>query len=237
MTHTPEILLFDIDGTLMHSGGAGLRSMDRIFQERHGVPQAFNDFDFQGKMDPAIFRETLRRFQIQVPDEDAEIQALIRGYEAYIAEEMPKSAKARMMPGVRDLLGRLQALPISIGLLTGNVIGGAQAKLKHFDLWKYFPYGAFGSDHEERAALVPIALRRAATHLQRVVPPGPHVYIIGDTDRDIACAKANGCTAVGVGTLNYSAAELSRLGADLVFDDFSDTETVIKTLGVNHGRT
>ena len=160
---------------------------------------------------------------------------MIARYEEYIAEEMPKSNQAVIYPGVRELLQSLHnRLDVSVGLLTGNVEGGAWAKLTYFDLWRYFPYGAFGSDHEQREALVPIALTRASRHLGRRVEPGPHVFVIGDTDKDIACARANGCSSVGVATLGFSEAQLMALGADLVFPDLSDTVDVLRKLGVDN---
>ena len=152
-------------------------------------------------------------------DTDAEIRRIIPLYESYIAREMPLSTKAVIYPGVCELIPRLAPRrDLSIGLLTGNVRGGARAKLSHWDLWRYFPYGAFGCDAEHRPDLVPIALARAGEHVGRMIEPGPDVYIIGDTERDIETAKAHGCTAVGVGTLNFTAAELAKLGADIVFD-------------------
>ncbi len=219
----------------MMSGGAGKRSMDRAFFDLFGVPEAFSNFDFQGKVDPAIFREALRAHGLRAADEDQAIQELIARYEELVAAEMPRATNAVMMPGVRELLQALQGrADVSLGLLTGNVLGGARAKLTFFDLWRYFGYGAFGSDHEDRAALVPIALARASTHHGFPIAPGPDVLIIGDTDRDIACAKANGCTAVGVATWGFSVDQLRALGADVVFSDLSDTERVLRELGVSH---
>ncbi|MDP8222347.1 MAG: HAD family hydrolase [Candidatus Lernaella stagnicola] len=230
-----NIYLFDIDGTIMLSGGAGMCAMTRVFHERYGIADAFRDFHFQGKVDPAIFREALVKHGVD-GDHNGEIKALIEMYETYIAEEMPRSPNPTLFPGVAELIQAMTGrADISIGLLTGNVLGGAKAKLSRFDLWKYFPYGAFGNDSEDRPALVPIALDRAGAHLGTVVEPGPHVYIIGDTDRDIETARANGCTAVGVGTMNFSSTELTELGADIVFDDFSDTDRVLQELGVEHG--
>jgi phosphoglycolate phosphatase-like HAD superfamily hydrolase len=230
-----KILLFDIDGTLMLSGGAGLRAMERVFRERYGIGDAFTDFHFQGKVDPAIFREALAKHGLTPADPDAEIRGLIAGYERYIAQEMPKSRNAIMYPGVRELLEALTRCPgVSVGLLTGNVHGGARAKLSHFDLWRYFPYGAFGSDEEHRPALVSVALERASRHLGRPVTAGKHIYIIGDTDRDIWTARENGCTAVGVGTLNFTADQLAALGAEIVFENFADTAAVLQAFGVNH---
>lgn len=229
-----KIFLFDIDGTIMLSGGAGMRSMTKAFAMRHGVENAFKDFHFQGKVDPAIFREALQLHGIETHDEDDAIRELVKLYEELIAKEMPHSHQAKLYPGVREILEALHGRnDVSVGLLTGNVIGGARAKLSYFDLWKYFPYGAFGSDHEHREALVPIALDRATKHLGHPVQAGPDVYIIGDTDRDIACALANHCTAVGVATLGFSVGQLRELGAHIVFPDLSDTATVLRALGVN----
>jgi len=228
-----KYLLFDIDGTLVHSGGAGMRAMNRAFQERYGIENGFAGFQFQGKVDPAIFREALALHRIPAPDADAEIRALIARYLVFIADEMPRSARAVMYPGVPELLAALSGRPgVSLGLLTGNVRGGAQVKLRHFDLWKFFPYGAFGDDAEQRPALLPVALARASARLGRVASPGPDVYVVGDSDRDVWTAKENGCTAVGVGTLGFSAADLAALGADIVFENFADTADVLKKLGV-----
>lgn len=231
-----KVLLFDIDGTLALSGGAGMRSMEHVFAERYGIENAFENFQFQGKVDSAIFRECIHRHGLQVEDEDAEILALIREYERYVVQEMPKSHQAVMMPGVKELLDKLETLDhVAVGLLTGNVVGGAKAKLSYFDLWRYFPFGAFGSDNEQREELVPIALERASAYLGRRISPGPDVYVIGDTDRDIACAKANDCVAVGVATLGFTVEQLRELGADIVFKDLSDTDAVIDALGVGNG--
>lgn len=231
-----NIYLFDIDGTIMLSGGAGARAMTRVFRERYGVDDAFEGFHFQGKVDPAIFREALILHDVRAADPDVEIHAMISMYESYIAEEMPGSDKAFLFPGAKELvLALAERDDVSIGLVTGNVIGGARAKLSHFGLWDSFPYGAFGSDHEQRPALVPIALERASRHLGRTVTAGDNVFVIGDTDRDIDAAKVNGCTAVGVGQLNFTAADLLSVGADIVFDDLADTAAVLAALGVNHG--
>jgi phosphoglycolate phosphatase len=232
-----KVFLFDIDGTILLSGGAGLRAMNRVFVNRFGIPNAFEGFQFQGKVDPAIFREALAANRLAVPDIDAEIRHMIVEYEGYIAEEMPHSAKAMIYPGIRELLASLHGrADVSLGLLTGNVYGGAKTKLSHFDLWRYFPYGAFGSDCEDRPSLVPIALERASKHLNRVVRPGENVYIIGDTDRDIMTAKAHHCVAVGVGACGFTAAQLAALGADIVFPDLSDTQDVLRKLGVTDDR-
>jgi phosphoglycolate phosphatase-like HAD superfamily hydrolase len=232
-----KFVLFDIDGTLMLSGGAGLRAMARVFAERYGVADAFDGFQFQGKIDPAIFREALACHRLTFPDVDAEIARLVEIYIERLAEEMPKSTNAVLYPGVRELLEALSGRDdVSIGLLTGNVRGGARIKLLHFDLWRFFPFGAFGDDHEHRPALVPIALERASRLLGRVASPGADVYVVGDTDRDVWTAKENGCTAVGVGTLNFTAAQLTALGADIAFENFADTHDVLKKLGVADGR-
>ena len=231
-----KVMLFDIDGTLLLSGGAGMRSMNKTFFEWHGIENAFAGFHFQGKVDPAIFREALHLHKLRVADEDDEIKLMLSMYENFIAEEMPKSTQAQLMPGVREFLAKLHDNPdVSLGLLTGNVYGGAKAKLSHFDLWRYFPFGAFGSDHEVREALVPIALERASAYLGKNLEPGKDVFIIGDTDRDIECAQANNCTAVGVATLGFSVEQLQSLGADFVFSDLSDADEVMRTLGVDHG--
>ena len=226
-----KLFLFDLDGTLMLSGNAGLRAMEKVFMDLHNLPNAFDGIRPDGKIDPAIFREIISHRGLKLPDLDKAIELLCEKYLEELAVEMPISPNAVLMPGIPQLLERLFAMPdVQLALLTGNLEQGARLKCERFDLNKYFPFGAFGSDHEDRAELVRISAERAAKYLARPVPLDKNIFVIGDTPRDVECGQAYNATTVAVATLNYSADQLKKTGADFVFEDFSDTDRVIKEL-------
>jgi phosphoglycolate phosphatase-like HAD superfamily hydrolase len=132
------------------------------------------------------------------------------------------------MPGIRPLLDALRARhDVALGLLTGNFAEGARIKLEYFDLWRYFPCGAFGEDSQDRNDLVPVAIERARAWGIADAAPGD-VLVIGDTPHDIACARAVGARSVGVATGSYSVEQLQTAGADVVFKDLSDTTAFLE---------
>jgi phosphoglycolate phosphatase-like HAD superfamily hydrolase len=159
-------------------------------------------------------------------------EEILRLREAYIADLQieigrPVADPSGVLPGVEALLDEFESQPVvSVGLLTGNFEAGARIKLGHFDLWDRFPFGAFGDDHDDRNALVPIALARArAAGVAETAPD--RVVVIGDTPLDIACAHAHGARAVAVATGSYSADQLRAAGADLVVDTLVDARALI----------
>jgi phosphoglycolate phosphatase len=227
-----RIILFDLDGTLLATGGAGRRVMNRVFLELYGVRGAFSCIVPDGKTDPAIFREIVRRTMPGCRDEDRVINEVRVRYEHAFEEEMMTSAGAYLMPGVRALLDRLSARSdCALGLLTGNLEKTARIKLRRFDLEGYFPFGAYSSDHEDRPALLPIAIARAEGYLEAPIGIGPHVVVIGDTPLDVHCALTHGATAVGVAHARFTASELVAAGAHLTLEGFDDTASVIAALG------
>jgi len=229
-----KLLLFDIDGTLMLSGGAGRRAMDRAFLEIHGIENAFDGIAPYGKTDPAIFTEIFSNHSLADNAGDDEIRPVAELYARYLPEEVRTSEGAELMPGVTPLLDHLQrADGVVLGLLTGNFERTARAKLSRFDLNRYFPFGAFGSDDGDRVRLVPVALRRAAAHTGRTIAAGPDVVVIGDTPRDVECALAHGATAVGVATTHYSVNELRTAGAHHVFPNLENTAAFSRALGLD----
>jgi len=231
-----KLLLFDLDGTLMLSGGAGMRAMNQAFFELFNQPDAFNGIQPDGKTDPLIFKEMLSKKGLHVPDMELACSEFHNKYIHFLADEMPKSQGARLMPGIPELLTSLTAIQdLALGLLTGNFEMGARLKLARFDLNKYFPFGAFGSDDEDRVRLLDYALERAKVNLGTDVPEPQDVLVIGDTPRDIACGKARKCATVGVATGSFSIDALSESGADFVFKDLSDVNGVLSTLGVLNG--
>lgn len=226
-----RLLLFDVDQTLLVSGGAGRRAMDRAIEELYGVENAFSGTQPAGKTDPVIFREMLDRAGVAVDDWEGATTAIAERYLEHLAREVPPSPRARLMPGVVELLETLHGRrDVALGLLTGNLEGGARLKLGRFGLNRFFAFGAFSSDHVERPRLVPVAVARAEAYCRRRIGLGPHVVIIGDSPLDVACALANGATAVAVATGSSTPAELAAAGAHLVLRDLSDTADVVRKL-------
>ncbi len=214
------LLLFDIDGTLTVGGPA--KAAFRIALERtYGTQGPIVDHDFSGKTDQQILREILSA-EGRRPDE---IEAGRRRFrDRYLAELEARMAEdpVTALPGARELLDALTAFDdVRLGLVTGNVKGGAKAKLDSVGLWERFPVGAFGCDREERDELPPVALDRAGRHWGRPFR-GADAVVIGDTPRDVACGKAVGATTVAVTTGRFSATTLESAGADRVLPGFAD---------------
>jgi len=206
--------------------------MSRAIAELYGIEDATRGIVPDGKTDPMLFEEAVRNAQVTRSEEARAITELTRMYEAYLPQEMT-SPPARIMPGVTALLEELAARPgVLLGTLTGNLESTAFAKLRVFGLDRYFSFGAFGSDDRDRLKLPPIAVRRAEKSTGVAIGLGPQVVIIGDTQRDVICARAWGATAVGVATGNSTTAELRDAGAHIVFEDLSDTSAVIHALRV-----
>jgi phosphoglycolate phosphatase len=217
----PALVLFDIDGTLILTGGAGSRAMTRAFEEVFGVPQAFAGVPMAGRTDRAIFQEAAARAGLLLADEAAD--RFRRRYYACLREEIERPGPGKgVMPGAREVLDELSADPrVALALLTGNFAEAARIKLEYFALWRYFPWGVFGDEVVDRAALVPRALAEARA---RALPvhSSRQVIIVGDTPHDVACARAAGARAVAVATGGFDEATLARAGADLVLTDLRD---------------
>ncbi len=226
-----RLFLFDIDGTLVVTGGAGQRAMNRAFRDTFGIPDAFKGIDLAGRTDTSIVGDAFSRLGMTSdPDEVARFRSR---YLVCLQDEVPRPGVGkRVLPGIAPLLDALQPHDHNfLALLTGNYADAAEVKLAHFDLWRYFKCGAFGEDHGDRNHLVPVALERAR---QNGLPPHvetAHTVVIGDTPRDIACAHAHGARCLAVATGEYSADTLARAGADVVFEDLSDTQAVLHALG------
>jgi phosphoglycolate phosphatase len=226
----PALLLFDIDGTLLLSGRAGLRAMTRAFAETFGVADGFKDAGFGGRTDSFLLSQALRAAGL--PD-TADAHARFRdAYVPLLAEEIqhPGTGYKGLMPGARELLeALLDHDHLHSALLTGNYRLAAEIKLTHFELWEHFEWGAFSDDAADRNALVPIARQRAETY---DVPREAidRAIVIGDTPHDIACAHVAGATCIAVATGGHTMEELRAAGADVVLADLSDTEKVLKLL-------
>jgi phosphoglycolate phosphatase-like HAD superfamily hydrolase len=224
-----KLLLFDIDGTLLHSGGAGRRAMDRAFEEVYRIPDGFHGIEMAGKTDTVILQEALRKHGISERQE--EVEAFKQRYFELLRDEIrAHSLRQRVMPGIRRLLDRLSKHPeVTLGLLTGNWRESGLIKLRHFGLADYFKLGAFAEDAPSRDELVPVAVERFR-QLTGKTPKAEDVWVIGDTPRDVACARPHSARAIAVATGNFSLEELAAAKPDALFPDFSDLETFLMLL-------
>lgn len=223
-----KIFLFDIDGTLMDSGGAGRRSLDNAFASVCGTIKAMDRISLAGKTDPQIIKEALTANSI--PADKNTVTRIERSYLSHLEREI-LAARKHLKPGIPALLEEIAASGRSpIGLLTGNLELGAEIKLGSLGIRSYFSFGAFGSDHEDRNELLPIALRRYGELTGRDASPSDCI-VVGDTPRDVECAKPYGATVVAVETGYSTADELRAAGADAVLKDLSDIPAFLGLAG------
>ena len=214
------LLLWDIDGTLLASGGSGMRALRISLNHGFGVDGSLDDIDWSGRTDRFILRQILEKFSL--PTTQDNFDRLLDGYIALLPEELSRSA--RILPGVQGLLDTAAArADVSQGLLTGNIDRGAKAKLIHHGLWDYFPFGAFANDSELRNDLGPFALRRAAAHTGVRFSP-EQVWIIGDTPHDIECGKVIGARTMAVATGRHPIEELISHAPTVAFRDLADAD-------------
>lgn len=221
-----RVFLFDVDGTLIRAGGAGrdafLRTWERVFE----VPHAFDRFSFAGCTDGAIlargFREAMGR-DITPGERDRFFQVYLDLLPGLVAE----ATHYRVLPGIREVLETLSERPdCQVGLCTGNLERGARAKLARGDLNRFFRFGGFGSDSDDRGVLTAIAARRAREIAGRDV----EVTVIGDSPRDLEAARANGFRSVLVATGFHDLKTLAALAPDLLFPSFADVPEVLSRL-------
>ncbi|MGF1679533.1 MAG: HAD family hydrolase [Candidatus Methylacidiphilales bacterium] len=224
---TKKLLLWDIDGTLVHTGQAGEIAMGNALKHHFGVDGSIHDVDYRGRTDRLICRLLLEHHGIEPSAE--KIHQFVEGYLEELAAELPQRQGA-VLPGILDLLEACSQREDCINaLLTGNMSRGAELKLSHYDVWHYFEWGAFADDSPERDLLGPVALQRATEKLGVSVDP-QHVWVIGDTPHDIACGRAIGACTVAVATGGYSLIELRAHQPDYLFPDFSDHAPFLQLL-------
>jgi phosphoglycolate phosphatase-like HAD superfamily hydrolase len=228
-----RLILFDIDGTLVLTGGAGGRAMARAFAAVFG-PEIGASLSYAGRTDAWILARTAIDQGVVL---DATGREQFRAASlTSLAEEIHRPGPGKgVMPGVRRLLDTLSARDDAfLALLTGNFEGGARVKLEYFDLWRYFPCGAFGDEIAERNALLSDVLEKVAA-CGLAPPPADAVVIVGDTPHDVAVAAAGGARSVGVATGPYDEEALRSSGADVVLKDLSDLDEVLAALGFQSG--
>jgi phosphoglycolate phosphatase len=207
-------VLFDIDGTLISSGGAGAAAWREAFQELHGVPADIGRFTDAGMTDPEVGRRTFTAILGRAPSSD-ELARILAARQRHLPKAVAESSGYRVLPGVRERLDQLHRDGCLLGLTTGGTEAAAHIKLARGDLNHYFSFGGYGSDSPDRTELTRRALERAGTVLGQAVDPGS-VPVVGDTPLDIDAAHGAGAIGVGVATGHYSVDELRAAGADLV---------------------
>ena len=229
-----KLVLFDIDGTLLWTDGAGRRAIRDALLEVFGATGPA-DHRFDGKTDPQIVREMMRHAGHEDAHIDERLERLFGMYVERLRDELQNPEHPpKLFPGVHALLDALDARDeVVLGLLTGNLVEGARAKLDAVGIdMERFVVGAFGSDHELRPALPAIAQRRASALLD-VEFAGRDIVVIGDTPADMTCGREVGAKAIGVATGRYSARGLLDHGAHAAFETLSDTDAVVTAILVD----
>lgn len=215
-----KFILFDIDGTLIDSGGAGVRALNRAFEEIFSVVDAFETISMAGKTDLQILNEGLKMHNIM--SSNGVVPAFFESYITHLRNTID-ATEGHLKAGIREALIEIEkSEDFVLGLLTGNIEQGAMIKLEAFDLAGYFETGAYGSDDADRNRLLPIA-REKLRKSRSLDIDYKNCIVIGDTPRDVECAKPYGAYSIGVATGPYSYGVLEQAGADAVFCDLSDT--------------
>jgi phosphoglycolate phosphatase len=228
-----RLFLFDIDGTLLTAPGAGRQALARALETTFGTRGPIDTYDFRGRTDPRIVRDLMRAAGVADEVIDARLTECFGIYLAELETIIGDGARVRVMPGIAEIVRTLARRDDAVvGLLTGNIEGGARLKLRPTGLWPLFRVGAFGSDHIDRRELPAVACARARAVTARDFPFA-RVTIIGDTPLDVDCARACGATAVAVATGQHDAAELAACAPDHLFSDFSDVERALAALTRN----
>jgi len=214
-----RLVLFDIDGTLIHTCGAGVEAFGRAFAEEFSIPNGTEKLRFSGRTDNSLVREFFGMNGIEARPEY--FDRFFRTYTRILRQLVPE-CQGHVCPGVIQLMDDLEALPEPpmLGLLTGNIRLGAEIKLTYFGLWKRFPFGGFDDDDEDRNKIAAAAQKRGSQRAGRELR-GEEIIVIGDTHLDIRCARAISAKALAVATGNFTTAELAQHQPDWVVDDLT----------------
>jgi phosphoglycolate phosphatase len=216
----PLAILFDIDGTLLITGGAGAASWRLAFDELYGIPADIGQFTDTGMTDPDVGRKTFQAVLHRDPERQ-EFTKLLERRLYYLHTTVEDSKTYRVLPGVDDLLTKLIDVGYLLGLVTGNVEAAAHIKLHRGKLNRFFSFGGYGSDSTDRGELTKIALQRAALVYGEPVPAA-RAFVVGDTPHDVEGAHAAGMACVGVGSHNFTVAQLREAGADYVIASLTE---------------
>jgi phosphoglycolate phosphatase len=229
----PTVILFDVDGTLVLTGGAGRRALARAFGEVCDRTDALDGVRLGGMTDRLIVRRGLEA--IGHPHDPAVVDAVLEAYVGHLPDLVAASERYRVLPGVRATVDRVleratAGAHIAVGLGTGNLRRGALIKLSRAGLDALFPFGGFGCDHEDRAELLRAGVRRGAQRLG-VAPEACRVVVVGDTPRDVQAARAIGAECVCVGTGDFAPDALLESGAHVAFATLADEGAVSAICG------
>ncbi|GAA4266554.1 HAD family hydrolase [Frondihabitans peucedani] len=216
----PLAVLFDIDETLVHTGGAGGRSWAAAFDDLYGIPADIGQHTSSGETDPEVGRETFVGVIGRDP-EPAELSKLYARYLWHLADIIHESEGYRVEPGVDALLKSLTDAGVVIGVISGAMEGAARTKMEPGRLGRYFVFGGYGSDSADRDEATRAAIRKASLLVGHDLAPD-EVFVVGDTPHDITSAHAAGARGIGVATGHYSADDLEKAGADAVLADLTE---------------
>jgi len=220
MADSPRILLFDIDGTLVSTGGAGAVAWKQAFQELHGIPADIGQFTDAGMTDPDVGAQTFEAVMHRKPTA-RELAQLIQRRLEHLPEAIAQSDGYRVLPGVPERLKQLSRDGHLLGLITGNGDGAAFVKLSRGDLMRWFSFGAYATAGVDRAGIVRRAVERGEATLGCDVP-NSDIFVVGDTPRDVEAAHAVDCTAIAVATGHHDTAALREAGADHVLESLEE---------------
>jgi len=214
-----RLVLFDVDGTLLHSGGAGVKAFGRAFASEFGVHDGTERLKFAGRTDVSLVREFFTHHQIEESPQNFD-----RFFKSYLVwlQQIIRECQGGPCHGVLEFCRALETRPDPplLGLLTGNIREGARIKLQHYNLWEKFPFGAFADDNEERDQIAVVARQRGGERLGRTLR-GDEILVIGDTPLDIRCARAIEAKALAVATGAYSVEELLQHKPDWAVADLT----------------
>jgi len=215
-----RLVLFDIDGTLIRTGGAGVQAFAKVFATEFNAVDGFERLKFAGRTDVSLVREFFEFHKIPPTPENFR-----RFFERYVfwLDHILRESQGVICTGVQEFIGDLKGLPDPplLGLLTGNIRLGAEIKLRHFHLWEVFQTGGFADDHEERDKIAAIDRDRGGQILKRHLQ-GEEVLVIGDTPLDIRCARAIGAKVLAVATGGHPLSELKQHGPDWAVENLSE---------------
>jgi phosphoglycolate phosphatase-like HAD superfamily hydrolase len=226
-----RVVLFDIDGTLLRSGGVGRVAMELALTTVFGSPGK-PEYHYDGKTDKQIIRDLMRREGFSDEEIDAQMPLMLEEYVSELTRELASGNRnVLLLDGVRELLDALdREEKVVVGLLTGNILEGARAKLTAAGIDPdRFRVNAFGSDHELRPELPAVAQRRASELLGTDIE-GNRLVVIGDTPADLQCGESIGARAIGVATGRYSVEQLTAYQPYAVFESLADTDAVLSSI-------
>jgi phosphoglycolate phosphatase-like HAD superfamily hydrolase len=215
----PVVVLFDVDETLVHTGGSGARSWRAAFEKLYGIPADIGEHSSAGETDPQVARATFQAVLGRDPSDD-ELGKLYAQYLLHLADDIWTSEQYRVLPGAEQTLVRLGEAGVTLGLVSGAMEGAARTKLTPANLNRFFVFGAYGSDSPDRAELTTLAIGKAA-RLHAALTPA-QVFVVGDTPHDIEATKAAGGVAVAVASGHYTTDELEAAGGTHVLGSLED---------------